>query len=144
MSQFENPHITNVDQPAIETSLLGKHFDVDGNPVFARPLNADDYWILKAVFPEWTTLETSDLLNDFGFDALLFCIWLGVRRDTLKMRSKASVDRMIQPFEYMSWNEVLSHIVKVPFVSSENSTWGSTKPEDTLTKLKNMETGNVV
>ena len=143
---FETPRLTNVDQLAIETSILVKHFEVCDQTIHARPLNTDDYWILKAVFPNWETLDVFDLLHKYQFEAGVMCVWLGTRRDTLAMRSKAAVDDLILPVDEVKWQDVLVHIISIDFVSSENGCGlcpTPKPPNDTLTQLKNMKTVKV-
>ena len=141
---FETPRLTNVDQLAIETSILVKQFEVCDQTIHARPLNTDDFWILKAVFPNWETLDVLDLLHKYQFEAGKMCIWLASRRDTLAMRSKDAVDDLVLTDDEIKWRDVLAHIISVEFVSNDSELCPTPKPpNDTLTQLKNMKTVKV-
>ena len=145
-SGFPQARLANIDHPAIETSLLTREFAIDDLIIHVRPLDTDDYWFLKAVFPNWETLEVLDLLQKFHFEAVKMCIWLGTRRSTLAMRSKAAVDDLVLPVDEVKWQDILVHIISIQFVSSENGTGLCPKietPNDPLTQLKNMKTVKV-
>ena len=138
------PHarLANIDAPPIETSILTQEFTFGDLIIHARPLNTEDYWILKSVFPSWDTLDVLDLLQKFQFEAGKMCIWLGTRRGTLALRSKAAVDDLVLPEDEVKWQDVLVHIISIDFVSSENGSGLCPKietPNDPLTQLKKMK-----
>ena len=68
--------LVNVDADPITTANRMGTFRVGGKTIHARPLNVEDYWLLKANFVDWTTLELSDfsVVNTIVFERM----WLGM------------------------------------------------------------------
>ena len=132
--------LVNVDADPITTGNRMGTFRVGDKTIHARPLNAEDYWLLKAIFLEWTTLDLSDLLKETKNNAFNFIIWLGTRRDAITLRDKNAVNMIVcEPYD--RWFEVFDHITSVAFVTENSSFFGETKkPENLLLQLKNMQT----
>ena len=132
--------LVNVDADPISTANRMGTFLVGDKTIHARPLNAEDYWLLKSIFWDWTTLELIDLLKETKNNAFNFIIWLGTRRDSITLRDFNVVNSIVcEPYE--RWMQVLDHITSVAFVTENSSFFGETKkPENLLLQLKNMQT----
>ena len=130
--------LVNVDADPITTGNRMGTFSVGDKTIHARPLNSEDYWLLKAIFVDWTTLELIDLLKEGKNNAFNFIIWLGTRRDSITLRNFNAVNILVcEPYE--RWSQVFDHITSVAFVTSDSAFFGKTKePEDLLLQLKNM------
>lgn len=115
--------IVNVDTAAINNGIWTQEFIVEGAQVWARPLNADDFWMLKALFPDWATLNVLDLFDEdcVKVEVFVWIVWLGVRRDTFRFRSKRNAENHISNKNLSEWKAVFEHIIDVEFVSSELS-----------------------
>ena len=132
--------LVNVDADPITTANRMGTFRVGDKTIHARPLNSEDYWLLKANFVDWTTLELSDLLKENKIKAFVFIVWLGTRRDSITLRNFNVVNSIVcEPYE--RWMQVLDHITSVAFVTDDSAFFGKTKePENLLLQLKNMQT----
>ena len=130
--------LVNVDADPITTANRMGTFRVGDKTIHARPLNSEDYWLLKAIFVDWTTLELIDLLKEGKNNAFNFIIWLGTRRDSITLRNFNVVNSIVcEPYD--RWMQVLNHITDVVFVTENSAFFGKTKePEDLLLQLKNM------
>ena len=135
--------VVNIDALPIDMSIRVKTFKVSGIDISARPLNAEDFWILKVIYPQWDTHNAFDLLDMYYDKAFVLLAWLGTRRDTLGMQDMSLMNSILCTETIPEWEPILMYILDVGFVRGKSGDCPP-KQDDWQRQLKNMkDTGAV-
>ena len=86
-------------------------FDVMGVEIKARPLNDDDFSMLKVNFPKWQTDDVIDLLSIEGTDAFLVCLSLAIGEHTPVKNIEMMVNQVVSSGTYDPLMPVIIYIL---------------------------------
>lgn len=133
---------SNPNQELFELSNPAKSFYPFGEEleVKARALSIDDLNELQEMFPDHNAYDANDLLNagkDVSIKAYVAIVWLGVRKDTPRLKELASVRATLNAQTVRKWQPAVSYIAGIEFVDADNTDEPPPKAEDEAVDPKN-------